>query len=420
MYLPAIAGYVPPQMVQAIAAFLDACYIARRADLDEDSLQIFENSVANFHQLREIFRATGVRPKGFSLPRQHSLVHYAELAREFGAPGGICSSITESRHITAVKRPWRRSNRYEALGQMLMTNQRLDKLAAARVDYVRRRMMVASHNAPITVKLPGADDDDEGPTDELVTGNVVLARTRGMSHFMSCISASDVLTPVLARKYPRSIEAMADHLGEVNFVDLTCRFLYDQLHPNALRSSQDVEADECPVISSKISVFHSAVATFYAPSDESGIRGMKRERIRCTPNWRNQGPRRDCALVVENEDKPGMKGMSAVRVLLLFSFEHEGVVYPCALVEWFKTYGAHPDKETGMWRVRPQYVGAGQHAARLVTVVHLKSFLRGVHLLPCFGNRPLPYPFSYTYSLDVFEAFYVNRYADHRAHELIF
>ncbi|KAJ7362401.1 hypothetical protein DFH08DRAFT_683551, partial [Mycena albidolilacea] len=41
-------------------------------------------------------------------------------------------AIPESRHITAVKKPWRRSSRYNALGQMLLTNQRLDKLAAAR------------------------------------------------------------------------------------------------------------------------------------------------------------------------------------------------------------------------------------------------------------------------------------------------
>lgn len=141
--------------------------------------------MARFHQLREIFRTTGVHPTGFSLPRQHSLVHYAHLAREFGAPGGICSSITESRHITAVKRPWRRSNRYEALGQMLLINQRLDKLAAARVDYVRRGMLAASHDAPpVRLKLPGGDDEEEGeegPVDELVTGNVVLARCRGIS-----------------------------------------------------------------------------------------------------------------------------------------------------------------------------------------------------------------------------------------------
>ena len=142
--------------------------------------------------------------------------------------------------------------------------------------------------------------------------------------------------------------------------------------------------------------------------------------IRCTPNWRNQGPRRDCALVVEDEDKAGMRGMSAVRIKLLFAFAHEEVTYPCALVEWFKNYGSYPDKETGMWRVRPQYLGSGQHAPRLVTVVHLKSILRAVHLLPCYGGRPLPDRFSFIYSLDTFEAYYVNKYADHRAHELIF
>ena len=48
---------------------------------------------------------------------------------------GLCSSITESKHITAVKNPWRRSNRNQPLGQMLMTNQQSDKLAAARVDF---------------------------------------------------------------------------------------------------------------------------------------------------------------------------------------------------------------------------------------------------------------------------------------------
>jgi hypothetical protein len=63
------------------------------------------------------------------------------LIRLFGSPNGLCSSITESKHIKAVKQPWRRSNRFRAIGQMLLTNQRLDKLAALRVDYTRRGML---------------------------------------------------------------------------------------------------------------------------------------------------------------------------------------------------------------------------------------------------------------------------------------
>jgi hypothetical protein len=110
-------------MTKALSSFLDVCYIVRRTDLDHKALKAFDNALAKFYTLREVFRTSGVRPTGFSLPRQHSLSHYSHLINEFGAPGGVCSSITESRHITAVKKPWRRSNRYQALGQMLVTNQ---------------------------------------------------------------------------------------------------------------------------------------------------------------------------------------------------------------------------------------------------------------------------------------------------------
>lgn len=94
-----------------------------------------------FRKYREIFRTSGVRAEGFSLPRQHSLEHYEDRIWDFAAPNALCSSITESKHIQAVKEPWRRSNRYNALGQMLITNQRLDKLAAARVDFAERAML---------------------------------------------------------------------------------------------------------------------------------------------------------------------------------------------------------------------------------------------------------------------------------------
>lgn len=78
------------------------------------------------------------------------------MIRAFGAPNGLCSSITESKHIKAVKKPWRRSSRYQALGQMLLTNQRLDKLAAARVDFQRRGMLKGtclSHTLQLIEKL---------------------------------------------------------------------------------------------------------------------------------------------------------------------------------------------------------------------------------------------------------------------------
>lgn len=140
-------------MIQALCALIDFIYIARRDIIDSDDLDALEDALKRFHKYREIFRECGVRPTGFNLPRQHSAIHYPRLIRAFAAPNGLCSSITESKHIKAVKEPWRRSNRFEALSQMLLTNQRLDKLAASRVDFASRGMLKGSCLSFVLEKL---------------------------------------------------------------------------------------------------------------------------------------------------------------------------------------------------------------------------------------------------------------------------
>jgi hypothetical protein len=128
-------------MVRALRAFLEFCYIARQDVITENDLEKLENALSCFHDYRQVFVTTSVCEKGISLPRQHAMVHYPALIRIFGAPNGLCSSITESKHITAVKVPWLRSNCNQPLRQMLMTNQRSDKLAAARIDFTERGML---------------------------------------------------------------------------------------------------------------------------------------------------------------------------------------------------------------------------------------------------------------------------------------
>lgn len=145
--LPTIEGHVPSEMVRTLSTFLDFCYYAQRNSLNESVLGSLEHALECFHHHCHIFQETGVCEhglKGFSLPCQHSMMHYRHLSQEFGTPNGLCSSITESKHIKAVKKPWQCSNHFEALGQMLVTNQRLDKLAAAQVDFESRRMLDGS------------------------------------------------------------------------------------------------------------------------------------------------------------------------------------------------------------------------------------------------------------------------------------
>ncbi|KAF7292216.1 C2H2-type domain-containing protein [Mycena indigotica] len=383
VYLPALKGLVPPEIIQTLSSFLDFCYLVRRQDFDEDTLDSIDAAVSTFHKRREFFRTAGVRPEGFSLPRQHSILHYCWDIKRFGAPYGVCSSITESRHITAVKKPWRCSSRFEALGQMLLTNQRLDKLAAARVDFEERGMLRPQFPA-LPDKINVDDDADEEAIDgPRVEGAVVLARTR-------------------ERSYPSDPVDLGVHINVPQLSDLLRTYL--NLDANA--NLDDIE---------HLSVFHSATASFYSPSDPSGIRGMKRERIRCTPSWRKHGPRRDCAFIVE-DDAPGFSGMSVVRIRLLFSFTYNGVYHPCALVRWFKKVGTRPDPETGMWIVEPDI----RYGSHFITIEHLDTILCAAHLIPVFGERNIPHDLRYTDSLDSFLSFHVNKYIDAHANEIAF
>ncbi len=118
-----------------------------------------------FHEQRQIFIIEGVR-ESISLPRQHSLAHYLPSITLFGSPNGLCSSITESKHIKAVKEPWRRSSRFRALIQMLRTITRLDKLAALRRRFLQEGLLRGSTAGYISSTERDFDGEEMDVSDE--------------------------------------------------------------------------------------------------------------------------------------------------------------------------------------------------------------------------------------------------------------
>ncbi|KAG7085821.1 hypothetical protein E1B28_003359 [Marasmius oreades] len=414
VYIAAIVGYVPSDMVKALSAFMECCYIARKNSLTTDDLATFELHRSRFYMYRQIFVTTGVRDDT-SLPRQHSLQHYPRSIRLFGSPNGLCSSITESKHIKAVKEPWRRSNRFNALRQMLQIISRGEKLQGLWAKLKKRGWMIGStlfftqmvQEEDFLDAMTVAMEEVEEMTDE----NIDLGPVSG-----SKATSSIKLAATRARGYPRRLQKLAQHVQQPLLPELVQRFLYDQLNPQSEVPLHRIPVEQLPVLSGKFSVYHSAVARFYAPSDLCGAGGMYSERIWSTPQWRCDGARRDTALVVLDDDKPGLQGMWVARVLLLFSFYFREEHYPCALVNWFEPYGDEPDDETGMWRVVPEKDERGR---RTIEVIHLDAIARGVHLLPSYGASPLPENIHYSSSLDAFQSFFVNKFADHHLFEFI-
>ena len=429
VYLPAIAGHVPPQMVRAISSFMEFCYLVRRSVLDDDDLEAIDTAVADFHRDRVAFNE--IRPDGYSLPRQHSLVHYRFLIQEFGAPNGLCSSITESKHIKAVKEPWRRSSRFKALGQMLVTNQRLDKLAAARVNFQARGMLSSSifdqhdqHDQPPLATHPSDDtnneDDDGGAVDGTVLGEVTLARKPHTSFYSFLhVFANWFFFLSIVPRLSRNATILAGQLGIPELPDLIRRFLYHQENRELLIPLGDVPLDICPTLfDTKVHVYPSAIATFFAPSDKSGTHGMFRERIRAVSSWRKGPPRHNCMFVEQDCDLEGFSGLLVARVRCFLSIKHNKVVHPCAIVSWYSAIGDQPCPDTKMWKVRPDVNPLGHP---VLDVIHVDTILRNAHLMGvCNGSTRLPRNFRFHDSLDSFQAFYVNKYIDYHTHEIAF
>lgn len=196
-------------------------------------------------------------------------------------------------------------------------------------------------------------------------------------------------------------------------VDLVRQFLTEQLYPDKELTEVPVSIMDCPHFDGRIRVFNSAVSTFFAPSDLSGIGGMKREYIRVSPKWRNGHARKDCVFVITDPNAHGMRGMDIAQVLTFFSFRLRGVYYPCAVVRWFNRVGDAPDNDTGMWMVKSS--STGNH---VFAVIHVDTIFRSAHLIPVYGTDPLPSVIKPHHVLEIFTLFYVNKYADHHAFEI--
>ncbi|KAI0669707.1 hypothetical protein C8Q78DRAFT_977285 [Trametes maxima] len=375
VFLPALTGYVPDKMIQCIAAFLDFAYLARRSSHDTLSLDAMDAALLRYCELCTIFIETGVRD-GFPPPRQHALLHYTWMIKLFGSPNGVCTSISESKHIAAVKRPWRASNRNNPLIQILRTNTRLAKLSALRVDLGRRGLL---HGDTVTHALR----------------KVIL---------------------IIPSVHTAGINLISRKLRVPSLHEMMRRFLREQLFPNFDEPDDAVPLAVCPWLarSTRVSLHTSARAVFFAPSELCGPGGMHSELIRCTSRWRMDGPRHD-TVFVQLSDDPGMLGMAVGRVCAFLSFSYGIVHYECALLEWFEREGDHPDPVTGLWIVKPELHG-GHPVMGLVSV---DAIVRSCHLVGVYGLTRIPSGFHFSQSLDAFRKFFVNPYADYHVHELL-
>ena len=226
--------------------------------------------------------------------------------------------------------------------------------------------------------------------------------------------------------YMRDVGALAIEYKQPDLCELVRRFLYDQAHASdpapdpgdddAPVDSSSVDLSECPQLHGKIAVHCVAHATFYAPTELSGTSGMHRELIRANPSWRGH-PRFDTVLINTDAEEIGMRGMAVGRVMGLMAIPHDGARYPCALIDWFEKLSDVPSDVTGMYEIQPEL---NEFVRQVSSIVHLDTIFRAVNLSPVFRGTVMPIDFHYSYSLDTFETFYINKYGDYHSHHCIY
>src|SRR5882757_9250569 len=76
-----------------------------------------------------------------------------------------------------------------------------------------------------------------------------------------------------------------------------------------------------------------------------------------------------------------------------------------------------PTTDPMMTIVRPEFNTDGSHKA---AVIHLDTIVHATHLIAVYGRDFLPKHLSPTQSLDIFQAYYINKYIDHHGFEIAF
>ncbi|KAF8546399.1 hypothetical protein OG21DRAFT_1479682 [Imleria badia] len=307
VYLPAIEGHFYYSVCKDIVT--------------ESDLVILQDALSCFHQFRKVFKTSGI-VQTFSLPCQHSLFEF----------------------------------------DMLLINQWLDKLAAARISF--------QTSCQDTLYI--------------------------VTHFALLMAVSYRTTE---RHQAKNVQALGVELQIFYLPQLVQSFLH-----------------------TRTMISHATHAHFTQAKylDLCGVGGMRHEYICACPNWRNEGPCRDCIFVVTSPEVPGFRGMNVVRVLFFFfSFSFQGSLYPCVVIHWFDHVGDSPDKATGMWHVKPSVTAARQP---VFVVIHVESIFRAAHLIPVYSAAaPLPSQgICPNNSYAQFCVFYVNKYADHHAFAMAF
>lgn len=132
--LGCLVGAMPKQAIRACRAILDFIYLAQYSSHSDITLTYMDNALKEWHLNKDYFK---VLRDDFNIPKFHSLQHYVDSIRMFGATDNFNTEMFKRLHIDFAKKGWRASNHRNAFPQMVTWLSRQEKISAFE-NYIAR------------------------------------------------------------------------------------------------------------------------------------------------------------------------------------------------------------------------------------------------------------------------------------------
>ncbi|CAE6448234.1 unnamed protein product [Rhizoctonia solani] len=128
VFIGVMQGLVPDRVLKAVIAVIDFIYYARLPVHTDTTLQLLDDALARFHELKNVFVEFEIRTN-FNINKIHSMIHYSESIRQLGAADGYNTETPERLHIEFAKRAYKATNRRDFFKQMTVYLERRERVA---------------------------------------------------------------------------------------------------------------------------------------------------------------------------------------------------------------------------------------------------------------------------------------------------
>ncbi|KAI9459935.1 hypothetical protein BJY52DRAFT_1204009 [Lactarius psammicola] len=349
--LPLPSRESPSRIIRTVRALLDFLYLAQLPSHTTDTLLHLEESLARFHDNKNVFVDLGVRGH-FNIPKVHSLLHYKSSITLFGTTDNYNTEQTERLHIDFTKDAYRATNHKDEYPQMTAWLERREKIQQ-HMSFVAWRQRAQQESESVQYS------DPIGPSKPVPR---VVQMTRNPS--LKAVSFND-----LANKY-RALDfqdALADFIARIN-------------NPRASATALRALAEDTLLPFRSVPVFHKI--KFVSTRDSEVIdTGHMRGRVI---------PSRFDTVIVRSGSQDSLQ-IAQVRVVFQLPIKAIPQLFPSAdvtppthlaYVEWFSPIPTTPDSNSRLYKVS-RLTQNGRH---LASVIPVDTIYSSVHLLPRFGQ----------------------------------